>query len=217
MTVEPSWALGVGRKEIAMSIGKFTRSIFVLGLVSTAAIAQDREQALEQIAEAVSKGISNPEVFETNGFRIESSIVTELGSDLEPNGKEFQMISVDAADMFRVTVEKGRPGMSLGGGIGIFHGESGSPMMSFGDRDGDGRIDILDYLVLDEDGERALSVTDYELDGQPDLRIHWKEAYFEIWHIDQWYRVAERGDRRGIFIEGKFIELRQENNRWIVP
>ena len=200
-----------------MSIGNFAKSLFVLGSLATAAIAQDRDQVLQQLAEAVSKGISNPEVFETNGFHIESSIVTELGRDLEPNGNEFRMISVDADDMFRVAVEKGRPGMSLGGGIGIFHGESGVPMMSFGDRDGDGRIDILDYLVLDEKGERALSVTDYELDGQPDIRIHWKEGYFEIWHINQWYRVAEQDDRRGIFIEGEFIELRQENNRWIVP
>jgi hypothetical protein len=71
--------------------------------------------------------------------------------------------------------------------------------------------------VLDENGERALSVTDYEFDGQPDLRIHFKESYFEIWHIDQWYRATKQGDQTGIFMDGEFVALRQENNRWVVP
>jgi hypothetical protein len=204
-------------QEKVMSAGKFVKSVFALALVASVAVAQDLEDARQRLAEAISRGTSNAELFETNGFRVESSGARELGRDLEPSGPQFQLISISADDMFRVSIERGRPGMSLGGGIGVFDGKTGVPIISFGDRDGDGRIDILDYLVLDENGERALSVTDYEFDGQPDLRIHYKESFFEIWHIDQWYRVTKQGEQSGIFIDGEFVALRQENNRWIVP
>ena len=200
-----------------MRIGKFAKSAFVLGLIPAVAVAQDPEDARQRLEEAISKATSSTELIETNGFRIESSRVRGLGRDLEPSGSPFQMMSVSASDMFRVSIENGRPGMSLGGGIGVFDGETGTPIISFGDRDGDGRVDILDYTVLNEDGEEILSVTDYEFDGQPDLRIHWQESYFEIWHVDRWYRVTEQGERRGILMGDEFVELKQENNRWIVP
>ena len=200
-----------------MSTGKFGSNAFALWLIASAAMAQDSDDARQRIAEAISRGTTNAQRIETNGFRIDSSQARELDRDLEPSGPQFEMINVSAANTFQVAIEKGRPGMSLGGGIAIFHGETGRPMMSFGDRDGDGRIDILDYDVLDENGEPILSVTDYEFDGQPDLRIHWQEGYFEIWHLTEWHRVTEQGDRRGILINGEFVELQQENNRWVVP
>jgi len=200
-----------------MSIGKLAKTCFLICLFGTAAVAQERDRAIEALADAISAGTSNAERVETNGFLIETWQTKELDRSLKPSGNQFQMMSVRAADMFRVAIESGRPGMSLGGGVGVFHRESGTPMMSFGDVDGDGLIDVLEYYVLDQNGNTKMSVTDYELDGQPDLRIHFEEQYFEIWHADRWYRVAEQNGRRGIFIDGAFIELRRENNRWIVP
>jgi hypothetical protein len=200
-----------------MRIGKFAKTSFLISLLGTNTVGQDRDQAIQVLADAISEGTSNAESLETNGFRIQSSQARELDRNLEPSGNQFQMMFVGAADMFRVAIENGRPGMSLGGGIGVFHRESGKPMMSFGDVDGDGRIDVLEYYVLDENGDTTISVTDYELDGQPDLRVNFAEQYFEIWHADRWYRVAEQDERRGIVMNGEFIELRQENNRWIVP
>ena len=132
-----------------MRIGNVAKSIFALALLCPAAEGQDRERSIEILREAISESISDAERIQTNGFTISASQAEELGRDLQPNGTEFQMLQVRAADMFQVAIEKGRAGMSLGGGVGIFHRESGIPVMSFGDRDGDGRIDIFDYLALE--------------------------------------------------------------------
>jgi hypothetical protein len=39
----------------------------------------------------------------------------------------------------------------------------------------------------------------------------------ELWHIDRWYRTEVRDGRRGIVIDGKFVELQRGDNRWAVP
>jgi len=148
---------------------------------------------------------------------VESSTAKELGRDLQPTGKEMALLDVRANGIFGVGIERGRDGMSLGGGIAIFHRDAGTPMLSAGDRDGDGRIDIVTYGVVDADGESVLDVVDYEADGQPDFRMHFKEGYFEIWHIDRWYRAESREGRRGIVIDGRFTELERRDNRFWVP
>lgn len=200
-----------------MSIRRATIGIFALGFAIGVAAAQELEDATHRMAEAVSEATSNSELIETNGFQIESSTGRQLNRELKPTGDPFQMILVRADKTFSVAIESGRPGMSIGGGVGVFDRNTGKPLLSFGDRDGDGRIDILDYNVLDENGEQILSVTDYEFDGQPDLRVHWKEGYFEIRHAGQWYRVTEKNGARGIYLEDEFVVLKNEDNRWIVP
>ena len=177
---------------------------------------QDLEDVKSGLTETISETISNPEVFETNGFGIESSELEELGIDLKPDGDRFQMLSVTSSDTFKVTVEKGRP-MSTGGGIGIFHRQTGTPMLAVSDQNGDGRLDLLTYDVLDEDGKSVVSVVDYEADGQLDLRINFEAHYFELWHIDRWYRAETRDGVRGIVMDGRFVELQRQGNRWIVP
>lgn len=176
----------------------------------------------EDLVEALTRRLpddtfGNVERFVTNGFQIESSHAREIGRDFEPTGRTMALLEVAANDMFRVGIEKGREGMSLGGGVAIFHRDTGEPMLSVGDVDGDGSIDVLTYSVFDASGVHLLEVIDYEADGQPDMRIHFKERYFEIWHIDRWYRAETKGERPGIVIDGEFIELQRGNNRWIVP
>jgi hypothetical protein len=158
----------------------------------------------------------NAAVYETNGFRVESAELEQLGATFEHDGTRFQALSVTADGVFRVGIEKGRP-MSTGGGVGIFHRGTGTPMVSLADRNGDGLVDILTYAVLDENGTAILDVVDYEADGQPDMRINSKDHYFELWHIDRWYRTEVRDGRRGIIIDGEFVELRRGDNRWVVP
>jgi len=177
-----------------------------------------REELIEAFTKALpDDAVGNVERFVTNGFRVESSTAKELGRDLQPTGKEMALLDVRANGIFGVGIERGRDGMSLGGGIAIFHRDAGTPMLSAGDRDGDGRIDIVTYGVVDADGESVLDVVDYEADGQPDFRMHFKEGYFEIWHIDRWYRAESREGRRGIVIDGRFTELERRDNRFWVP
>src|SRR5690606_22430244 len=109
--------------------------------------------------------------FQTNGFSIESSHNKELGTEFKPNGNEFQTVIIGADAVFQAVVEKGRPS-SLGGGVGIFHRQSGQPLLSAADADGDGRLDGITYTTVDAAGKAKVSVTDYEADGQADLRIN---------------------------------------------
>ena len=177
-----------------------------------------KEELLETFTRALpDDAFGNVETFVTNGFRLESSTAKELGRDLKPTGKEMTLLAVSADDTFRVGIERGREGMSLGGGIALFHRDTGTPMLSAGDHDGDGRIDILTYGVVDADGDIVIDVIDYEADGQPDFRINFKESYFEVWHIDRWYRAESRDGRRGIVIDGRFVELERRDNRFYVP
>ncbi len=90
-------------------------------------------------------------------------------------------------------------------------------MLSFGDQDGDGRIDFLEYNVLDENGDRSTLIIDYEADGQADLRAYFQAGYFEIWHLGEWYRVEERNGNRYISVDGEAVQLEMQDNRWVVP
>jgi len=196
-----------------------SRALVVVSFWSLAAAAQDRpsgDEAFEKFGRIIRDATSNVERFEANGFRVETEVGKELGADLKPTGREMAFLEVTADGIFRVGVEKGRDGMSRGGGVALFHRTTGQPMLTVGDRDGDGRIDILELFVLDENGEVAMVVDDYEADGQPDVRVHYKEHYVEIWYVDRWYRVEKREDRRGIVVDGAFVELEQRNNR-LVP
>ena len=194
----------------------------LLSCLAARGVAQDDgtrselEQLRESLSETIASNVKSPAVYDTNGFRVESADVGQLGAGLEPDGTRVQMLSVIADGMFMVGIEKGRS-TSTGGGVGIFHRETGTPMVSVADRNGDGRIDILTYAVLDENGRAVLDVVDYEADGQPDMRVSFSDRYFEIWHVDRWYRTEVRDGRRGIVVEGEFVPLSRGDNRWIVP
>lgn len=188
-----------------------------LTVASTVGQGQNRDRLVQEFLEAIPPDtVTDAEVYEMNGFRVESAQVKELDAALTHDGNEMQLLSVTAADVFKVTIEKGRP-MSAGGGVGIFHRKAGTPMLAVADGNNDGRIDSLEYSVLGIDGETLLTVVDYEADGQSDLRISFENGYFEIWHIDRWYRAETRNGRPGIVIEGEFVELKRGDNRWIVP
>jgi len=192
-------------------------------LVNASGSAQDRdtrdelEDVKDSLAKIIAENTTNAAVYNTNGFHIGSSQIEDLGAGLRPNGNQVEFLSVTADGVFQAIIEKGRPMSSTGGGVGIYHRETGTPMLSVGDRDGDGRLDILTYAVLDENGNAILNVVDYEADGQPDMRINFKDRYFEIWHIDRWYRTEVRDGRRGIVVDSEFVELHKADNRWVVP
>lgn len=176
-----------------------------------------REEPLRLFSELIPPdAITQLQDFRVNGFRIQSSHNKELGTDFNPSGHEFQSTIITAEETFKTVMEKGRPS-SKGGGLALFHRQSGEPILSVGDSDGDGRLDNLTYTSVDADGKATLSVTDYEADGQLDLRINFIDRYAELWHVDRWYRLEVREGRRGIIKDGTFVELERRNNRYYVP
>jgi hypothetical protein len=173
------------------------------------------DDTMERFSELLSEGTVAAERFETNGFRVLSSQNRELGIDFKPNGQELQMLLIKADGIFTVGVEKSRA-MSTGGGVGIFHRETGTPMVSLGDTSGDGRLDIISYTVVDQQGQAVLDIIDYEADGQADLRLHLGGGTSEIWHNERWYDLEQRGGVRGIVVDGEFRETRNVDNRLVV-
>lgn len=189
-------------------------------VVPAAAQDLDRHEEIEQVRgsleQVVAENTTNAELYDANGFRVESSVNAQLGADFKPDGTRFEMLNISADGVFRVAIEKGRP-QSSGGGLAIFHRDSERPILSVGDADGDGALDGLSYAKVDKDGKAILEVIDYEADGQPDMRIHFVDHYSELWHADRWYRVENREGRRGIVLDGVFVELKREDNRLVVP
>lgn len=194
-----------------------TLLVVVGGSAQDLGTRDELEGVKEALAEIIAANTTNADVLDTNGFHVQSAQIADLGADFKPNGNQVELLSVTADGVFQVTIEKGRPMSSTGGGVGIHHRQMGTPMLSVGDRNGDGRLDILTYAVLDENGNAVLDVVDYEADGQADMRINLKDHYVEIWHIDRWYRTEVRDTHRGIVVDGEFVELQRADNRWVVP
>ena len=177
---------------------------------------ESREELIDRFVDAIPDDtVTDAEVFEANGFSVETADVKQLDARLRPDGTEFQLLTVEAKGVFQVTIEKGREA-ATSGSVGIYHRDSREPMVVAVDRDADGRIDYLEYYVLDEDGEGVMNVIDYEADGQADFRLNYREHYNEIWHQDRWYRVENREGTRGIVVEDEFREVDVVDNRPIV-
>jgi hypothetical protein len=175
------------------------------------------EQFKERLTRAAEANMKDADSRDMTGFRVNASDNAELGIDFKPNGNRFQLLEITSPGVFRTMVEKGRSSGSLGGSTGAYHRNSGERLFAAWDADGDGRLDGLDYSVVDENGKTRLVVIDYEADGQLDLRLHFDEGYNEIWHVDRWYRVEKRGDQRGVILDGEFVELERQGDRPVVP
>lgn len=195
---------------------RFAVCFVLLVGISVSLTGQVSDELSDRLLELVpSDTVSNADVFETNGFHVVSSRNRELDADLTPSGNQFEGLIVKADGVFKVGIEKGRS-MSTGGGLGIYHRSSGVPMLTAADRNGDGRVDLVTYSVLNDDGETIREVIDYDADGQANIRIHFAESYSEIWHADGWHRIENQDGVRGIMFEGTFKEIRRLDGQLVV-
>jgi hypothetical protein len=200
-------------------------ALFALATVGAdPSMAAESEPAKDDLVREFMKVIppdtfSNVRTFEVNGFAIESSRYKQLGvpgKGLTPNGNEIEAVVVTAPGFLKAVVAKGVP-PTIGGGLDVFHRDSGTPLVSFADSNGDGALDFIQYSTVDASGKPLVQVMDYDANGQADLRIQFVDGYFEIWHRDRWYRAETREGKRGIVLDGRFVELRNEKNHWLVP
>ena len=178
----------------------------------------------EELEEAFGIRTLNRESAVLNGFHVESSLIAHVGPEKDEEGRkkatgvQLEDISVAAEGVFRTSITRGGPHFE-GGHVNLFHRDAGAMLLSSGDGDGDGRLNYLEYTVVDTAGRPVVTVYDYQADGQADMRLHFREDRFtEIWHADRWHRVEKRGEVSGINLDGRFVELQRDaNNNWVVP
>jgi hypothetical protein len=127
----------------------------------------------------------------------------------------MHFLYVTSESTFRIAIQKGPP-LSRGGVIALSHRVTHQPLVSVSDADGDGVLDALSYSRLDASGTRLLTMVDYDLDGQLDVRSN-PAGCDEIWHREQWHRIEVRNERPGIVLGGQFLELSMANNRLSIP
>jgi hypothetical protein len=199
------------------------RYIVAFPVMIAFAVACRAQEVESGVAQHLSITGIGEQVFETPSFRVvsarslvESSQRSPVGPETATEGREIEALIVTGNVPFEVNVADGTS-TTRGSGIGVSHAMSGRSMMTMSDQDGDGQMDILTYSVIDAEGAASVQVIDYELDGQPDVRLHFPDGSLEIWHLDRWHPAEERDGQRGITVDGQFLALARENNRWIVP
>lgn len=89
-------------------------------------------------------------------------------------------------------------------------------ILSLADHDGDGAFDLLRYVVYDDSGEELIEVEDYDVNGETDVRWHWKQpSFMELWYSNAWRRLNKRGDEFFLEFDGKVVPVQVENGRFI--
>jgi hypothetical protein len=200
---------------------RFVTQFVLSAFFATAGFAADndlsRDEALDVLANVIPSGtITGHHAIDSDGFHFEFDRYKQLGEGLKPSGDEFQSVFVSASGSFKAQVVKG-VASTVKNGVNIYHRDSGKQLLMLWDSDGDGLPDTVTYSKVDSAGNVTLEATDYDMDGQPDLRLNFSERYFEVWHVDRWYRVETRSGRRGVVMDGRFVELRKDKNRYFVP
>jgi hypothetical protein len=175
------------------------------------------EQLVRDFGHLLVPAIQSSDTLRTHGFNIEANRIRQLGAGLKPGDNVFDSLIVTAAGNLKAQVVKGISGTALGGGVTLYQRQSGTPMLMAGDNDGDGTLDFITYTVVDGNGDAVLEVVDYEADGQADMRMHFKEGKWELWHADRWHVVEKRDGVSGLVLNGRFSPLRKEGNRYVAP
>ncbi len=191
-------------------------AILLLSVGSVSCGVEERfaDTKLEQ--DSIESELSEPsDVLEKLGYRVRITEVEQLGADFKPNGKTTDLLTMSANQFLTIHVGKERE--KPGGGITLYNSATMQPLLNASDANGDGRLDLLAYTVLDESGNWVTEVFDYGADGIADMRVHAHEDYFEVWYRDRWYKVGKLDEPKGITVDGRFIELEEDANRWKVP
>ena len=153
---------------------------------------------------------------EINGFVIESYRAKELDKDFKTTDKTYSNILVfsgknkeKSANVIMVRDREAPNSV----GVAIMPPGQALPVVNVGDNDGDGHFDYISYSVVDKNGINYLEIFDYEMDGQPDMRINLRDHIFELWYIDKWYVVNKENDKQYVVVDGKRKAVVTENNR----
>jgi hypothetical protein len=213
------------RKENSVDSLRIKACVVLAVLCATVSMAAEPDPSKDDLVREFMKVIppdtfTNTQTLAVNGFNIESNRYKQLGvkgeEGLSFNGKEIEAVVVTAPGVLKAVVEKGVP-PTIGGGVAVFHRDSGTPLVSLMASTGDGTLTYIEYSNVDASGKVVMTVIDYEADGQADFRMNFANGYNEMWHVDRWYRLEKRDGANGIVLNGAFTALKPEKNRYMVP
>lgn len=89
-------------------------------------------------------------------------------------------------------------------------------LLTLQDLDDDYDFERLSYRVLDSEGQTHGDVTDFTMDGQPDLRIVPGEKEAQIWVNGKWYKLIGKDGRRGIEVNNQWKPVQLLKGRWVI-
>jgi len=91
------------------------------------------------------------------------------------------------------------------------------PVIIMIDEDSDGIYDKSTMNIIGNDGKVIRILTDYDFDGQAEIRIECNETPGSYVFInDSWHKIVGRDDKPGIVINSDWYEISLESNKFII-
>lgn len=191
------------------------RQLFVLlvSLMSFCILATEKEitDKLSEIVES-KKAIKSSKSIELDGFKLESVKANVLGKNFEPNSTTTHFFNVSNPNSVSINIGiDSNPHRTYG--ATVFQKNSGQPYVSVNDTDGDGVLDFLTYSVLNAEGELILSVEDFGMDGQADLKLNFATGETWVFWENEWRKAVGANSKRYIVVNDQRITLKDALDR----
>jgi hypothetical protein len=172
-----------------------------------------RDDLVEGLAKLIPpETVTDEQLVRAGIFDVKTLKYRELSKDLRPTDAEHTLARVAVRDVpqLEIGIDRGRGTI----GVELVDARTQASLLSVGKRDSELRLNWLRYTVMDDAGNARLEVTDYEMDGQADVRMHYGSAsYAEIWYADRWLRVERNGNAHGVYVNGQFKKVQSESGR----
>jgi hypothetical protein len=176
-------------------------------------MAASREELAAQLAKLFPPGtVTDEQLVRSGMFELRTLKYRELSKDLQLTDSEHAVarVSIERVPPLVVDIDRGKETV----GIEIVDVRTQGSLISVGKHDSDSQLNSLRYTVADTSGKAVIQVFDYEMDGQADVRMHYASpSYAEVWYRDRWFRVERRGEDHGVYVDGHFKRVRDQNGR----
>ncbi len=157
----------------------------------------------------------------------EAKIMQLLGGDWIKKAKicnlGFYKIAVPAegsSDTLFIWTEKG-PFLIFQDGFGLnlfsekLQDDSSKVIFTLQDQDKNGLFHKISYKTFDDKGSLSGEVADFNMDGQPDLKLSLPDnKHAQIWLNGRWYDSVSKDGQAGVYENKDFIPVKFDGVRW---
>jgi len=124
------------------------------------------------------------------------------------------------SNTFFIWTEKG-PFLIFEDGFGLnlfspqLQGDSSEVLLTLQDRDKNGLFHKISYKTLDDKGLLSGEVVDFNMDGQPDLKLLLTgDKKAEIWLNGRWHDLGIKDGQKGVYEDKEFRPVYFEGGKW---